>query len=52
MQSELKAIMSRMSNAEEWISDVQDRIMEKTQSGHLTEYQMKKTWKQYKRLLR
>ena len=40
-----------MNNAEERISDVEDRIMEITQSGQQTENQMKKkkTWKQYKR---
>ena len=37
-----KAIKSKMNNAEEWISDVEDRIMEITQSGHQTENQMKK----------
>ena len=36
-----------MNNAEEWISDVEDRIMEITQSGQQTENQIKK--KQYKR---
>ena len=48
-QTELKALKSRMNNAEEWISDLEDRIMEITQSGQQTENQMKKTWKQYKR---
>ena len=33
MQTELKAIKSRMNNAEEWISDVENRIMEITQLG-------------------
>ena len=49
IQTELKAIKSRRNNAEEWISDVEDRIMEITQSGQQAENQMKKTWKQYKR---
>ena len=40
--TELKAIKTRMNNAEEWISDVEDRIMEITQSGQQTENQMKK----------
>ena len=31
-----------MNNAEEWISDLKDRIMEITQSGQQTENQMKK----------
>ena len=31
-----------MNNAEEWISDLEDRIMEITQSGQQTENQMKK----------
>ena len=42
MLAELKALKSRMKNAEEWISDLEDRIMEITQSGQLTENQMKK----------
>ena len=41
IQTELKAI-SRMNNAEERISDVEDKIMEITQSGPQTENQMKK----------
>ena len=41
MQTELKALISRMNNAEERISDVEDRIMEITQSGQQTEIQMK-----------
>ena len=31
-----------MNNAEEWISDLEDRIMEITQSGQKSENQMKK----------
>ena len=42
IQTELKAIKSRMNDAEEWISDVADRIMENTQSGQQKENQMKK----------
>ena len=42
MQTELKAIKSRMNNAEEWISDVEDRIMEITQSAQQTKNQMNK----------
>ena len=42
MQGELTALKSRMNNAEEWISDLEDRIMEITQSGLQTEHQMKK----------
>ena len=41
-QTKLKAQKSRMNNAEEQISDVEDRIMEITQIGHQTENQMKK----------
>ena len=41
MQTELKALKSRVNNAEEWISEVEDRIMEITQSGQQTENQMK-----------
>ena len=47
MQAELKALKSRMSNAEEPISELEDGIMENTESGQQTENQMKKTWKQY-----
>ena len=42
MQAELKALKSRMNNAEEQISDLEDRIMESIQSGQQTENQMKK----------
>ena len=42
MQTELKALKSRMNNAEEQISDLKDRIMELTQSGQQTENQMKR----------
>ena len=42
MKTELKAIKSIMNNAEEWIRDIEDRIMEITQSGQQTENQMKK----------
>ena len=31
-----------MKNAEQWISDVEDKIMEITQSGQKTENQIKK----------
>ena len=40
MQAELKALKSRMNNAEEQISDLEDRIMEITQSGQQTENQI------------
>ena len=42
MQTELKALKSRTNNAEEQIYDLEDRIMEITQSGQQTENQMKK----------
>ena len=42
MQAELKALKSRLNNAEEQIHDLEDRIMEITQSGQPTENQMKK----------
>ena len=42
MQTELKTLKSRMNNAEEWISDLEDRIMEIIQSGQQTTNQMKK----------
>ena len=38
---ELKAFNNRVNNAEEWISDLEDRIMEFTQSGQQTENQIK-----------
>ena len=41
-QAELKAQKSRMNNAKEQISDLEDRIMEMTQSGQQTENHMKK----------
>ena len=41
-KAELKAFNSRMNNAEEAISDSEDRIMEITQPGQQTESQMKK----------
>ena len=47
VQTELKAIKTRMNNPEEWISDAEDRRMEITQTGEQTENQIKKTWKQY-----
>ena len=43
MQVELKALKSRMNNAEELISDLEGRIMEITPSGQQTENQMTKT---------
>ena len=43
MKAELKAINSRMNNAEERISDLEDRIMEITQSNQQTKSQMQKT---------
>ena len=39
---ELRAVKTRMNNAENQISDVEDRIMEITQSGQQTENQIKK----------
>ena len=42
MQAELKALKSRMNNAEEQNSDLEDRIMETNQSGQHIEKQMKK----------
>ena len=42
MQTELKALKSRVNNAEEGISDLEDKIMEITQSAEQTENQMKK----------
>ena len=43
MKAELKTLKSRINNAEEQISDLEDRIMEVTQSGEQTGNQMKKT---------
>ena len=42
MQAELKAMKNRVNNTEECISDLEDRIVEITQSGQQTEKQMKK----------
>ena len=42
IQTELRAVKTRVNNAEEQISDVKDRIMEITQTGQHTENQMKK----------
>ena len=42
MWTELKSLKNWMNNAEERISDLEDRIMEITQTGHQTENQMKK----------
>ena len=42
VEAELKALKRRMNNAEELISDMEDRIMEITQSEQQTENQMKK----------
>ena len=41
MQTELQAIKSRLDNANECIRDLEDRIMEITQSGQQTESQMR-----------
>ena len=41
MKAELKAMNSRMNNAEERISDLEDRIMEIIQSKQQTESQIK-----------
>ena len=42
IQTEPKAIKSRMNNAEEGISDTEDGIMEITETGQQRENQMKK----------
>ena len=42
MQTELGAVKTRMNNAEERISDMEDRIMEITPSGQQTENRIKK----------
>ena len=41
MHTELEALKSRINDAEELISDLEDRIIEITQSGQQTENQMK-----------
>ena len=41
MQTELKAIKTRTNNAEEWISDIEYRIMEITQLRQKMKIQMK-----------
>ena len=43
MQTELKSLKNRKNNAEEQISDLEDRIMKITQSGQQTKNQMRKT---------
>ena len=50
MKAELKAINSRMNNAEERMSDLEDRIMEITQSEQQTESQMEKKMKAIKEI--
>ena len=45
MKAELKAMNSRMNNAEEQISDLEDRIMKITQSEQQIERQIKKKMK-------
>ena len=47
IKTELRAVKTRMNNGEKWSSDVEDRIMEITQTGHRKPNE--KTWKQYKR---
>ena len=42
MQTELKALKSRINNSEGWISDLEGRIMKITQSGQQTGNKMKK----------
>ena len=42
MQTELKAIKSKTNNAEQRISDMENRIMDITKSRQQTEKQMKK----------
>ena len=49
MKAELKAMNIRMNDAEEWISDLEDRIMEITQLEQQIETKIKKKKKQYKR---
>ena len=46
MKIELKAMNSKMSNAEKQTSDLEDGIMEITQSGQQVESQMKKKMKE------
>ena len=45
IQTELKAIKSRMNKEKEQISDMEDKLMGITQSGQQTENQMKKNMK-------
>ena len=42
MKAELKVVDSSMNNAQGWVRDLKDRIMEITQSEQQTESQMKK----------
>ena len=43
MKAELKALNSRMNNAEEQMSNLEERIMEITQLGEQKESQIEKT---------
>ena len=45
MQAELKPLKNKMNNAEERVSDLEDRRMEINQSGQQTENQIKKNMK-------
>ena len=49
IQTELKAIKTRMHNAEEWISDMDNRITEITPTGIADTKPNEKTWMQYNR---
>ena len=42
LQTELKLLKSRINNAEKWISDLEDRMMQITQPGQKIENQVKK----------
>ena len=48
---ELKSIISRSTNAEEQISDLEDRTMETTQSEQQTERQLKRKNKSNRRFM-
>ena len=50
INTDVKAMNSRLTKAEEWISDMEDRIMEITQSEQQTERQKTLKWHSKKKI--
>ena len=46
IKTSLKAVNNRLNDAEKWISDLEDRVMEITQSEQQTD-KWEKKWKQH-----